>query len=83
MNLLLMQHDYPPTVIMSINRRQYYTVLAHADRGNYTPLVNFVGHAVERSLDLYLEAGTAPSKPLTPEDTWRLLRDAAVGTPYS
>ncbi len=83
MNLLLMQNDYPPAVIMAINRRQYYSVLAQADRGKFAPLVNFVGRAVERSLNLYLEAGKAQTEALAPEDEWIPLRDAAIGTPYS
>ncbi|RPH57570.1 MAG: Fic family protein, partial [Chloroflexi bacterium] len=47
MNLLLMRSGYPPTVILRTNRRQYYRVLAEADAGKVTPLVNFVGRAVE------------------------------------
>jgi Fic family protein len=56
MNLILMRAGYPPTVIQRINRRQYYRVLDQADKGKTAPLVNFVGRAVERSLNLYLEA---------------------------
>ncbi len=56
MNLLLLRDGYPPTVILRANRLQYYRVLARADRGNDKALVNFVGRAVERSLNLYLEA---------------------------
>ncbi|MBK8989957.1 MAG: Fic family protein [Chloroflexi bacterium] len=57
-NLTLLRAGYPPAIIARVNRRQYYRVLAQADRGNATPLVNFVGRAVERSLTLYLEACT-------------------------
>ncbi len=83
MNMLLMQDGYPPTIIMRINRRQYYRVLAQADQGNGPPLVNMVGRAVERSLTLYLDACTPRSEPLPPEDEWIPLRQAAEGTPYS
>lgn len=83
MNLLLMRQGYPPTIIMRVNRRQYYNVLAQADAGNETPLVNFVGWAVERSLTLYLEACKPSSEPSPPEDEWIPLREAAEGTPYS
>jgi len=83
MNLLLMRDGYPPTIIMRVNRGQYYRILAQADRGNESPLVNFVGRAVERSLTLYLTACTPQMEPVAPEDEWITLREAARSTPYS
>ena len=83
MNLLLMCEGYPPTIIMRVNRRQYYRVLAQADRGNEASVVNFVGQAVERSLTLYLDACTVRTGPPAPEDEWITLREAVQGTPYS
>lgn len=83
MNLLLLRAGYPPTIIFQTNRRQYYRVLAQADAGKVAPLANFVGRAVERSLNLYLEACierlTAPAL----ADVWLPLREAAVDSPYS
>ena len=83
MNLVLMRAGYPPTVIERINRRKYYRVLEQADAGKPAPLVNFVGRAVERSLNLYLEAGMPAAVPPAPADEWIPLREAASGTPYS
>lgn len=83
MNLLLMRDGYPPTVILRVNRRQYYNVLARADTHDEKPLVNFIGRAVERSLTLYLEACTPIGKPTVPNDDWVPLREVAQGTPYS
>jgi Fic family protein len=83
MNLLLMRDGYPPTIIMRVNRGQYYRVLAQADEGNTSPLLNLVGRAVERSLTLYLAACTPQMEPVAPEDEWIPLREAAEGTPYS
>ena len=83
MNLLLMRASYPPTVIMRVNRRQYYNVLARADADDEMPLVNFVGRAVERNLTLYLEACTPTIASTTSDDEWIPLREAAKGTPYS
>jgi hypothetical protein len=83
MNLLLMRAGYPPTIILRINRRQYYHVLAQADRGHDAPVVNFVGRAVERSLTLYLEAYQPHPAPPLSEDEWIPLREAAEGAPYS
>ena len=83
MNLILMRHGYPPAIITRVNRDQYYRVLAQADGGNSTPLVNFVGRAVERSLTLYLEACTPQTAPPPLEEVWIPLREAAELTPYS
>lgn len=83
MNLALLRHGYPPTIILRVNRRQYYRALAQADAGQPAVLVNFVGRAVERSLTLFLEACTPQTAPTPPEDDWLPLREAAVGTPYS
>jgi len=83
MNLLLLRDGYPPTVILKVNRRQYYRVLAQADAGRPAPFVNFVGRAVERSLALYLEACTVQMAPPPTDAAWIPLREAAQGTPYS
>ena len=83
MNLILMRAGYPPTVIQRINRRQYYHVLERADTGKPTALVNFVGRAVERSLNLYLEASMPVTAPPRPEYEWIPLGKAAEETPYS
>jgi Fic family protein len=83
MNLLLMRSGYPPTVILRVNRKQYYSVLAKADSGNTNTLENFVGRAVESSINLYLEACKPAIKSPQPEEEWIPLRDACMGTPYS
>ncbi|MBM3151009.1 MAG: Fic family protein [Chloroflexi bacterium] len=83
MNLLLMRSGYPPTVILRANRRQYYSVLAKSDSGNTDALENFVGRAVENSLNLYIEACKPVIKSPRPEEEWIPLRDACVGSPYS
>jgi len=83
MNLILIRAGYPPTVIQRINRRQYYRVLDQADNGKPAGLVNFVGRAVERSLNLYLEAITPVTTAPESDDEWIPLREAAVDTPYS
>ena len=83
MNLILMRAGYPPTVIQRINRRQYYHVLEQADAGKPASLVNFVGRAVERSLNLYLEACIPVVAAPEPEEEWIPLREAIEGTSYS
>ena len=83
MNLLLMRDGYPPTVILRVNRVQYYRVLAQADREKNAPLINFVGRAVELSLSLYLDAVDSRTRRAAKQGEWISLRDAANGTPYS
>lgn len=83
MNLLLMREGYPPTIILKANRQQYYRVLAAADRDDETPLINFVGRAVERSLTLYLQACTPQPVEPPEEEKWIPLREAAADSPYS
>lgn len=83
MNLLLLREGYPPTIILKVNRQQYYRVLAQADRGSETPLVNFVGRAVERSLIFYIDACTPQVTQPPDDDKWIPLREAADQSPYS
>jgi Fic family protein len=83
MNLILMRAGYPPTVILRVNRRQYYNVLALADKEQDGPLVNFVGRAVERSLTLYLEACTPRTGKPGADSMWISLSEAAKGTSYT
>ena len=83
MNLVLFRYGYPPTVLLRINRRQYYRALMLADTGRLEPLYNFVGKAVERSLTLYLDACKPQMSIPTPDQSWISLAKAAEDTPYS
>jgi Fic family protein len=56
MNLILLQHGYPPAVILNVDRKKYYRVLKEADREKYSDFLNFVGRSAERSLLIYLNA---------------------------
>ncbi len=55
MNLILMQHGYPPAVIRAENRARYYETLRIADEiGSVQELVMLISEAVERMIDDYL-----------------------------
>lgn len=56
LNLMLMQEGYPPALLLHDWRVRYIHALNTANTGNYTPLINMIGQAVEAGLDLYLEA---------------------------
>ncbi len=53
-NLFLMRHGYPPAILKKEDRRRYYSYLGKADGGDLSPLVNFIGKAVDESLTIYL-----------------------------
>ncbi|EKE11132.1 MAG: hypothetical protein ACD_15C00137G0029 [uncultured bacterium] len=61
MNIILMQAGFPLVIVMKNDRKRYYQALSLADKGDYTPFVNFIARAVERTLDIYLKL-LAPSK---------------------
>src|SRR6266700_5569920 len=62
LNLMLMREGYPPALVLKDWRIRYIHTLQEGNIGNYSPLVNLVGQAVEASLDLYLEAcATTPA----------------------
>lgn len=79
MNLILMRDGYPLSIIQKNDRKKYYNVLAKADAGHYTPLVNFIAQTVERSFDVYLKT-LAPQKT---KERALSLSQLSKGTPYS
>ncbi len=56
LNLMLMQAGYPPALVLREWRTRYIQALQAAHLGDYTPLIDLIGIAVEHALDLYLEA---------------------------
>ncbi len=76
MNLFLMRHGYPITMVLKVNRKKYYNTLKEADKGNLKPFIDFIGRDVERSLDLYLDAFKKGSEYIS-------LTEASKDCPYS
>lgn len=57
MNLTLMQEGYPPAIIRKEDRLAYINSLEKAQKGNgLDEFYNLICEAVDRSLDIYLEA---------------------------
>ena len=57
MNLLLMQDGYPPAIIEPEKRAQYLEALALSDTTHHhDKFYEFIARAVEKSIDIYLEA---------------------------
>jgi len=80
MNVLLLQQGYPLVVILKNDRRKYYRVLDQADKKNYHPIIRFIAQAVERSLDIYLQALTPTNKR---RENYLELSQLSKQTPYS
>jgi Fic family protein len=56
MNLILMQRGYPLVLILKNDRKRYYDALTKADGADYASFVRLIALAVERSLNIYLNA---------------------------
>jgi len=53
-NLLLMSEGYPPAIILTVDRKKYYTALRNGDQGDYEKLLFLIGQSLERSLAIYI-----------------------------
>lgn len=78
LNLLLMRDGYVPALLLRDWRVSYMQGLAAADHGQYTPLANLVGRAVEQGLDRYLAVCAA-----APDSAYLPLANLAQQTPYT
>lgn len=78
LNLMLMREGYPPALLLRDWRVRYIQALDTANTGNYSPLANLIGQAVEAGLDLYLEACAA-----LPDESYQPLSALAGSSGYS
>jgi len=79
MNLFLIKHRYPFTVIRNYDRRRYYNTLKKADDRDLKPFVDFVARCVEESIDLFLRAVKSSDE----SSRFLSLGEAAKLVPYS
>lgn len=56
MNLLLLKAGFPPAIILKNDRKKYYDALNQANNGNYQKLCLLMAQALERSLNIFLNA---------------------------
>jgi len=56
MNLILLNEGFPPAIILRNDRKKYYTALNLANKGNYSKLMLLMCQALERSLNIYINA---------------------------
>jgi hypothetical protein len=69
LNFMLVQHGYPPAVILASQRRRYLQTLQTADEGNSNPLAEVVARAVHDTLNRFSH----------PEPGWRREAGSALG----
>lgn len=55
LNLILMQSNYPPVVIKTKDKNNYYLALSQSDAGNTLPFVEYVANALIHSEEIYLK----------------------------
>jgi len=56
MNLLLIRTGFPPAIILKNDRKKYYDALNTANKGDYSKLALLMIQALERSLNIYINA---------------------------
>lgn len=56
MNLLLLRKGFPPAIILKNDRKKYYSALNDANKGDYEKLYLLMCQALERSLNVYVNA---------------------------
>lgn len=61
MNLILLRHGYPMTVIQAADRNRYLAALAEADAGEPEPFLRFIIENVEAGLRLMIRAARGES----------------------
>ncbi len=61
MNFILMKFGYPPTIIKTQQREEYFSVLRQADAGLIEPFINFITTSLIQSLELMIKASKGDS----------------------
>lgn len=79
MNLLLMNAGFPPAIILSNDRKKYYSALNSANKGDYSKFMLVMSQALERILNIYLNA--LPDSDDDYKEISNLVQEEAI--PYS
>ena len=61
MNLILMQNNFPPAIIKTKDRNNYYLALSQADIGDTKKFVEYVADALIHSMEIYLKGAKGES----------------------
>ena len=61
MNFILMQYGYPPVIIKTEDKENYFNMLRLADAGNIEPFVNYIADNLSRSLEIMIKGAKGES----------------------
>ena len=61
MNFILMQYHYPPVIIKTEDKQNYFNVLRLADAGTLEPFVNYITENLSRSLEIMIKGAKGES----------------------
>jgi Fic family protein len=61
MNFILMQYGYPPVIIKTEDKQNYFNVLRLADAGNLEPFVDYIVENLSRSLEIMIKGAKGES----------------------
>jgi hypothetical protein len=61
MNLILMQYGYPPVIIKTEDKENYFVVLRQADAGIIEPFIEYIGQNLVRSLEIMIKGAKGES----------------------
>lgn len=61
MNCILMQYGYPPAIIKTDDKENYYAALRQADAGIFEPFLKYIAQNVVASLELMLKGAKGES----------------------
>ena len=78
MNLLLLKVGFTPAIILSNDRKKYYTALNAANKGNYYKLSLLMIQALERTMNIYL--GSLPDNDMGFTEISNLVQEESL--PY-
>ncbi|NBC58347.1 MAG: Fic family protein [Bacteroidetes bacterium] len=78
MNLLLLKVGFTPAIILTNDRKKYYTALNSANNGNYYKLSLLMAQALERTMNIYI--GSLPDNDLGFKEISNLVQEESL--PY-
>lgn len=61
MNFILMQYNYPPVIIKTEDKENYYRALQQADAGIITPFIEYIAGNLDHSLDIMIAGAQGES----------------------
>ncbi len=61
MNFILMQYGYPPVIVKTEDKQNYFGALRQADAGSISPFIEYIGNNLEQSLALMIRGAKGES----------------------